>query len=86
MKEGAKLICQNPNHPFKQKWYIWHKGDDGVCCPSCAHHLKMVSTLVEAALEPRITLYGNRLISADYQQIAQLAVAIEAKRGRLETS
>lgn len=80
MDERKKLICQNPNHPFRQKWY-WYvpiKGEmshlaDERYCTSCASYLNMLKTVFKVlAFSPQATLYGEKFIKTDKEQLIQL--------------
>lgn len=82
MRERVKKICQNPNHPFKQKWY-WHieMPEDSEFaylyndkyCSSCASFLNTLKTVIRVmGLEPKPTLYGEKFIVSDKEQIKQL--------------
>lgn len=81
MAEREKLNCQNPNHPFKQKWYYYEEvaGESQVAylnsrkyCTSCASYLNMLKTLVTAAMMPQPTLYGNAMIKTSKAQLKRI--------------
>lgn len=64
----TKKICQNPNHPFKQKWY-WYEDtssidiDDPDFCTSCMSYFKFLKSVLKAISQlPAPTLYGDREI------------------------
>ena len=76
-----KLICQNPNHPFKQKWY-WYEPSPNESqagyltskkyCTSCASYLNMLKILLTAAMQPHPTLYGDAMIKTSKAQLKRL--------------
>lgn len=81
MAEREKLTCQNPNHPFKQKWYWYTEtSEDSQAahlksreyCVSCASHMNMLKMLLSAIMMPQPTLYGNAMIKASKTQIKRL--------------
>lgn len=81
MTEREKLTCQNPNHPFKQKYYYYTpvEGESQVAylnsrkyCTSCASYLNMLKTVLGAIMQPAPTLYGNALIKTSKTQMKRL--------------
>jgi hypothetical protein len=83
MADRKKLICQNPNHPFKQKWYWYTPADKGEYsnvphlhseqyCVSCASYLNLLKTLLTVALMPSPTLYGDATIKTSKEQLKEL--------------
>ena len=81
MAEREKLTCQNPNHPFQQKWYYYEpvEGQTQIAylhsrkyCTSCASYLNMLKTLLSAAMLPTPTLYGNAMIKTSKAQLKRL--------------
>lgn len=71
-----KRICQNPYHPFRQKWYIYHEGseiDSAAYCSSCNHYLKTIKMFLKATMEPTPSLYGGQLMRTTPEQIHELA-------------
>lgn len=81
MAEREKLVCQNPSHPFKQKWYYYQPIDGGTLaghlvsrkyCTSCASHNNFLKTILSTLLQPNPTLYGNALISVSKNQLKKL--------------
>lgn len=81
MSDREKLVCQNPNHPFRQKWYYYEPADgesqiaylhSRKYCVSCASYLNMLSTLLRAAMMPQPSLYGNALIQTTKTQLKAL--------------
>lgn len=81
MADKEKLNCQNPNHPFQQKWYYYEPqaGQTQIAylhsrkyCVSCASYLNMLKTLLTAAMMPQPTLYGNAMIKTNKTQLKGL--------------
>lgn len=81
MAEREKLTCQNPGHPFKQKWYYYEpvEGESQVAylnnrkyCTSCASHMNFLKNMLAALLQPQPTLYGNAIISVSKAQLKRL--------------
>lgn len=74
----TKLTCENPHHPFKQKWYWYDKDFMGASssphfCSSCAVHIEMIKSMLTVVLMPRETLYGDKMIKTDPNQIFEIA-------------
>ena len=76
-----RLTCQNPNHPFKQKWYYYREGNEDSkvaylnsrkYCVSCASYLNMLKTMLSAISLPQPTLYGDAIIKPTKAQLKRL--------------
>lgn len=78
MSDGIKLSCQNPNHPFKQEWYLYNPSQDEhylnsqKYCTSCASYLNLLSTMLEAMTNTMPSLYGGATMHTDREQLKSL--------------
>lgn len=78
-----KKICQNPLHPFKQKWYMYDPGFKSATsspeyCSSCASRFDLVRMIIrEAIMRPSPTLYGMQMLPVSADQVAKIAHEIE---------
>lgn len=80
-----KKVCQNPNHPFKQKWYEYHEGYSSPdLCSSCEHAFNTVRSMFRAitmTAQESQTLYGyQKLTISDEQFHDLLAEALDDER------
>lgn len=67
--------CTNPNHPFKQKtykYYFGYESSSSEWCSSCASNMKFAAMMITVFLQPRETLYGNKMIQLTREQAKQL--------------
>lgn len=72
-RDRVKRDCQNPDHPFIQKWY-WYdeRHDSPKYCSSCSSHLIFVKIVLLSAVEKRATLYGDKVIKVSKAEAHKL--------------